>query len=261
MSETEQLIQLIQTKQKLVALLAPSFPIMYAYPQIVGKLKRLGFEFVLEVSMGAHITNEQVLAVVRAANPEARFITNPCPTITRLIRNKYPQLLKYLMKVDSPMVCTAKISLERYPGYRPVFIGPCIAKKLEAREDYPNLNILVLTYKEINSVFQTLGIQDDPTDSQAKFDLDWVPERIYPLSGGLEKSCGVSHTMSKDQIAEVSGCVECGQILENFEKDPSIKLLDILSCMGGCIGGPGIDSTLTLDQRRHRVLDFWRSAT
>jgi len=260
MSETEELIQLLQTKQKLVALLAPSFPIMYAYPQIVGKLKRLGFEFVLEVSMGAHVTNEQVLAVLRA-NPEARFITNPCPTITRLIRNKYPQLLKYLMKVDSPMVCTAKIALEKYPGYRPVFIGPCIAKKLESREDYPNLNILVLTYKELNQVFQTLGFQDNPSDIQAKFDLDWVPERIYPLSGGLEKSCGVEHNMSKDQIAEVSGCVECGQFLETFEKDQSIKLLDILSCPGGCIGGPGIDSSLTLDQRRQKVLNFWQSAS
>ena len=37
----------------MVAMLAPSFPIVFEYPQIVTNLKKLGFTNVFEVSRGA----------------------------------------------------------------------------------------------------------------------------------------------------------------------------------------------------------------
>src|SRR3972149_7023263 len=62
MLETELLSDLLRQKQPLVALLAPSFPVMYSYPHIVGKIRRLGFAAVVEVAVGGAKTNAALVA-------------------------------------------------------------------------------------------------------------------------------------------------------------------------------------------------------
>src|SRR3989339_173534 len=152
MTGVEKLIELLKNKVKLVAMLAPSFPIMYD-KNIISKLKQIGFEKVVEVSVGAKETNRQLVEFIKA-HPEKRLITSPCASFVRFIRTKHPDLLPFLsLNIDSPMTATAKIVKEKYPDYLPVFIGPCLVKKLEASQDHPELNILVLTYKELDSVF------------------------------------------------------------------------------------------------------------
>ena len=156
------------------------------------------------------------------------------------------------------MIATAVMVKERYPGYRPVFIGPCITKKFEAAEDYPVLNILVLTFKELDEVFDKVNLGEAETDREAQFDMEWTPTRLYPLSGGLTQSCGVGQVLAEDQIVEASGPEISVQSLKDFEQNKAIKLLDILSCDGGCIGGPGLESSLSLEERRKKVVEFWK---
>ncbi|OGD63706.1 hypothetical protein A2160_03405 [Candidatus Beckwithbacteria bacterium RBG_13_42_9] len=257
--EVEQLLNLFNQKQPLVAMLAPSFPIVFAYPQIIGKLKRTGFSYMVEVAAGAKRTNEQVIELLKK-NPEGRFMTSPCASFMRMVKEKYRHLMRYLaFTADSPMAATAKIVREKYPGYRPVFIGPCIVKKLEAKENYPELNILVLTYKEMNEVFAKLGINDDPADAQATFDISCSQTRLYPVSGGLTESSGARDLLAEDSIEVVSGWQNCQEAIERFVKNQDIRLLDILFCEGGCINGPGIISSLSTDERRKKIINFWES--
>lgn len=256
MNQVQELISLLNQKAKLAALLAPSFPIVFQYPQIIGKLKRLGFSNVLEVSAGAKNTNSQVLDALKK-DEKARFITSPCASFVRMVRGKYPNLIKYLaLSVDSPMAATAKIAKEKFPECKPVFIGPCLAKKLESSEDHPELNILVLTYKELEEVFASLQIQDDPNDSLAKFNIEFKDTRLYPISGGLAKTSKVSEILAEDQLQVVSGWNNCIEALEDFEKNPNIRLLDILFCDGGCINGPGIKSELSIEERRNKIIEY-----
>jgi len=145
--EAKQLIDLIDKKEKLVAMLAPSFVVVFEPMQVIGMLKRIGFKYVIEVARGAEETNKQLLALMKL-HPDKRYITNPCPTVVRTIRNRFPQLIGYLAPIDSPMVATAKITAKKYPGFKKVFIGPCALKKLEAKEDYPELDILSITYNK-----------------------------------------------------------------------------------------------------------------
>ena len=53
MNEIATLIELLEKKEKLVAMLAPSFPIVFEYPKIITMLKKLGFSYVVEVAVGA----------------------------------------------------------------------------------------------------------------------------------------------------------------------------------------------------------------
>lgn len=254
MSEIDKLIDLLKSKSKLVAMLAPSFPIMYDSKKIISQLKNIGFEKVVEVSVGAKETNRQIVEFFKK-NPQARVITSPCASFVRYVRTRYPEFIKYLtLNVDSPMVATAKIVKDKYPGFQPVFIGPCIVKKLEASQDYPELNILVLTYKEFDLVFSqlmtTTNYQLQPTTS---FDLSESSTRMYPTDGGLTDSSGIKNVLGEDAVRVVSGYKNCEAALEEFKNNPKIQLIDILFCQDGCINGPGISSQLTIDERKEKI--------
>ncbi len=257
MNEATQLIDLLSKKEKLVMMVASSFPIVYKYPTIITMLKKLGFPYVTEVSAGAKKTNEELIADLKK-DSSSRYITSPCPSVVRIIRKQYPHLVKYLPRdVDSPMVATAKIVREKFPGFKPIFIGPCIVKKLEANEDYPELNILVLTYKEMDEVFKHFGITEE-TNPEDKFDLaEEGMTRLYPTDGGLSHSSGLTTTFSNQELQIVSGWKNCQEALNNFEKNNKVRLLDVLYCEGGCIGGPGIVSNLPLEERKRLVFEFW----
>jgi len=255
MNEDKTLIELLEKKEKLVAMLAPSFPIVFQYPAIITMLKKLGFAYVVEVAVGAKKTNEELLTFLQN-DPKARFITCPCPTVVRMIKKNMPQYAKYFThNVDSPMVATAKIVKEKYPSYKLVFIGPCIMKKLEANEDFPELNILVLTYTEISEIFNHFGVKEE-TNPDDHFNLSEPSmTRMYPLDGGLSHSSGLTNQLKPEQLKVVSG-EENRKAIQEFDTNPTIKLLDILNCPGGCIYGPGIQSALTLEERKQRIMEY-----
>lgn len=261
MNESQILINALTHKEKLVAMLAPSFPIVYPYPAIITMLKKIGFAFTVEVAVGAKETNKQLGALMEK-NPTARYITSPCPTIVRLFRNQLKEYLKYLpVGVDSPMAATAKIVRQKYPGYRPVFIGPCVVKKYEAIEDEPALNILVLTYIELQQVFDHF---QTPTDANPGDHFDMEAKymtRMYALDGGLSHSSGLSDTLTKKQLRIVSGWKANMKTLKEFESDQGLKLLDILNCPGGCIFGPGIKSTLNIEERKKKIEAYMSGIT
>jgi iron only hydrogenase large subunit-like protein len=261
MKELEVLTQAITDKKKLVAMLAPSFPIVFPYPGIISMLRKLGFSYIVEVAVGAKKTNEELLALLKT-DPSARFITSPCPTIVRMVKTQMPQYAKYFTTgVDSPMVATAKIVAEKYPGYQPIFIGPCIVKKLESTEDHPELNILVVTYEELEQIFSHFNIQEE-VSADDKFDLaETGMTRIYPVDGGLTHSSGILHQFGEGEVRVVSGWDNCVEAIKDFDTNHKIRLLDILFCDGGCIGGPGIKSSLNKEQRKKKILDYSSSET
>lgn len=218
-------------------------------------MRALGFQYIVEVTVGAKQTNREVVELLKA-NPQGRYITSPCPGFVRLIRHRFPALVPFLaFQADSPMVAAARIVRERYPGYRPVFIGPCIQKKLEASEDYPDLEIVVITYKELNDLFTQFNIPEGQYPNEA-FDMAEASTRIYPTDGGLTHTSGADSLLNPDEIRIVSGWKNFESAIKEFQENTKIRLLDVLFCDGGCISGPGVASTLTVEERKNKVLEF-----
>jgi len=255
-SETEQLLELIDKKEKMVAMVAPSFLIDFSYPAIIGMLKRLGFTYVVEVSAGAIETNKQLKALLKL-RPNKKYISNACPGIVQLIKSKYPKLVHFLSPIDTPMMAIAKIVEKKYPNYKKVFIGPCLMKKVEAKEN-PKLDILVLTYKEIAEVFKVKKIAEEKQDSSSSFDITGLETRLYPISGGLAQSSGLIQELTDPECDVVSGRELAEITIKEFPNNPEIKVLDVLFCDGGCVNGPGVISKDSLDKRRQKVISHWK---
>ena len=222
--EIKELLNHIEKKTKMVALLAPSFPVDFSYPEIVGMLKRLGFKHVVEVAAGAIRTNRQLCALLKL-HPHKKYITSPCPSIVRLVRNKHPHLLSFLAPIDSPMIATAKIVAKKYPNYKKVYIGPCFAKKMEAKEDHPELEILVLTYKEIAEIFKVKNISPKKSDKSSSFDIIGSETRLYPISGGLAQSSGLTKKLTDEEYDVISGPKLAEKALQEFPNKPELKIL------------------------------------
>lgn len=252
----KELLNLIEKKNKMVAMLAPSFPVDFSYPEIVGMLKRLGFKYVVEVAAGAIKTNQQLQALLKLY-PHKRYITNPCPSIVRLVKNKYPHLAPFLTPIDSPMIATAKIVAKKYSNYKKVYIGPCIVKKMEAKEDHPELEILVLTYKEIAEVFKIKNISPKKSDKSSSFDIIGSKTRLYPISGGLAQSSNLTKKLTDPEYDVISGPKLAEKTIQEFPNKPELKVLDILFCEGGCINGAGVITEDSLDRRRQKIITYW----
>jgi len=255
--DIQELLTLLDKKQKAVAMLAPSFIVDFEYPQVAGMLRRLGFKYVVEVAKGAVETNRQLNNLLKN-NPDKKFITSPCPTVVRTIRNKYPELVQYLAKIDSPMSAMAKICRKKYPRHKIVHFSPCIVKKLEASEDFPELEILALTYKDLVKIFKARNIKPKFWDRFSGFDITAKETRLYPISGGLAQSSGIIKKFTDAQYDVISGPLLVEKVLQEFLQKPELKVVDILNCEGGCINGPGMVSKDSLDRRRQKVIAFWK---
>lgn len=252
--EIEELLAILAAKKKLIAMVAPSYPVVFEKTDLLAKLRVLGFEKIMEVSAGAKKTNEQIRKIL-SEDKACRVITSPCSSFTRFVKTKHSELLPFLVEqVDSPMSASAKIAREMFPGFRPVFLGPCLAKKLEARENWPELNILVLTYKEILEVFQILKIDSRILVNQNEdFDIQEKSTRVFPLDGGLTETANLSDFLKPEEIRIVSGWKNCEQTMEEFKHNPQIRFVDALFCDGGCVMGPGIESRLSREERYQQI--------
>jgi iron only hydrogenase large subunit-like protein len=73
-----------------------------------------------------------------------------------MIKIYYPELLKYLAPVDTPAIAHAKMIKDANPDAKVIFIGPCIAKKLEAKES--EVIDGVLTFDELVEILNEKNI-------------------------------------------------------------------------------------------------------
>ena len=118
----------------------------------------------------------------------------------------------------------------------------------------PELNIIVITYKELEEIFRQFNIQNTiSVRVNEKFDIEEKSTRTYPMDGGLTNTSGVRDLLKDEEIRIVSGWSHIEGVLSEFEKNPSIRFVDVLLCEGGCINGPGIESDLPLQERTKKV--------
>lgn len=196
--------------EKIIALLAPSFPVDFHYPDIVLNLKMLGIEKVVELTYAAKLINMEYEKILKE-NPDKRYICPNCPTIVKMIEVKYPELKEHIINVSSPMVVMNRFVKKEYgEDYKTLFIGPCFAKKMEAKEygiDY------AITFKELQDIFDyTKENNISPKEFTYSLTEDGIPDfddvynnytKIYPLAGGVAESLHTNGIINRDEILVV----------------------------------------------------------
>lgn len=253
----EEKISLIKNN-KAVAMLAPSFAIDFKYPNIIGMLKKLGFNEATELTFGARMVNWAYANYIKENPDQKYFISSPCPTVVAFIKNQYPELVKYLMPVVSPMAAMAKIHKKLNPESKIVFISPCWAKENVEAPNYKEIDA-VITLKDLKDIFEKENIKEEDYNQDYYFDsLIREYTKIYPISGGLASTSHIKSLFKDGEILITDGVENNKKALEEIKNGTSsYRFFDLLNCNGGCIGGPAITrQDLSTEQRKNIILEY-----
>ncbi len=247
------------TNNKTFAIVAPSFPA--SFPDSEGKvitaLKKLGFHYVGESAFGADLISNHYIKYLEGKEDKT-IISSPCPAIYNLIEKYFADIVDNLAEIVSPMIAMGRFLKKNFGNdIKVVFIGPCIAKKSEYRDE----NVVgaidaVLTFTELKEIFIENNIYLDKLDN-SQFDPPHAfMGKAYPLTGGLLKTTNTHGDILEKEIIIVEGKNKVQEILKEIsDKKIKSKFIDILFCEG-CINGPAIDSQLNYYSRREKVINY-----
>jgi iron only hydrogenase large subunit-like protein len=253
MKGKEELISALKRKEKLLIMLAPSFVTDFEYPEIISQLKQIGFDKVTELTFGAKLVNREYHKILE--NSKGLLIASVCPGIVGTIKQKYPKYEKSIMRVVSPMITSAMVCKKIHKKHKVVFLSPCNFKKIEAEKskyvDY------VVNYTELLEIINKSRIRKSKKRMFFdKFYNDYT--KIYPISGGLSKTAHLKGILKPGEERKIDGWKDIEKFLKNPDK--KIRFLDVTFCKGGCIGGPFTNHNLSIEQKKQKVLDYFKVA-
>ena len=242
-----------------VALVAPSFPASFPddYDKIPSALRKLGFGKVCEAAFGADMISPFYIKEIET-NGRKTIISSACPAVYNYIEMYYTELIPNLAGVVSPMIAMGRYIKEHIgKDKKVVFIGPCIAKKSEYKDEAVEGAIdSVLTFAELKEIFEKNNILTSKLED-GDFDPPYgLTGKSFPLAGGLIKTADISDDILEKEIIVVEGREKVEEILNELsEGHINAKFIDILFCEG-CIKGPAIDSSLNYYSRKEKVIDY-----
>ncbi|HWQ82483.1 MAG TPA: [Fe-Fe] hydrogenase large subunit C-terminal domain-containing protein [Ignavibacteria bacterium] len=249
----------ILPRGNVIAVVAPSFPASFPddYAKLPSALRKLGFDKVCEAAFGADLISPEYLAEIEKDGKQT-IISSACPAVYNYIEMYYSELVPNLAKVVSPMVAMGRYIKETFgKNYSVVFIGPCIAKKSECKDDKVQGAIdAVLTFAELKEILEGKQIEMSALD-ETNFDPpEGLIGKSFPLAGGLIKTADIPGDILEKEIIVVEGRSKVEEILnELLDNKINASFIDILFCEG-CIKGPAIDSNLNYYSRREKVINY-----
>jgi len=164
------------------------------------------------------------------------------------------------------MVACAKVVKALHPDALTVFIGPCLAKKAEAREkDLAGAVDYVLTFQEVKNIFDALGI-DPAVMEESEKDHSSKAGRIYARKGGVSEA--VENTVKaispqkeiKIRTKQADGVPACKKMIQDImDGKIDANFYEGMGCVGGCVGGPR--SILGKEEGTELVNEYGEKAT
>ena len=230
---------LLRENNKVVALIAPSFPAEFSefenYKKLLGMVRKLGFYKVMDVAFGADLVAGRYKKIMGDGTGKS-YISSDCPAMVFFIEHFHPALVGNLAPLASPMVAMARVARHKYgQDVKVVFVGPCIAKKAESCEVDE-----AITFVELRQLFEKNNIiSDEATPSD--FDGPHAGKgSIFPISRGLLQTVNKTDDIVEGKIIVASGKNNFKEVIKEFERGEIANTNLELLCCNGCIMGAGM---------------------
>ncbi len=160
----------------------------------------------------------------------------------RYIEINHPDLKPFISHNVSPMIEAALLIKRHDPDAKVVFIGPCIAKKMEiSLEKTQGAIDTVLTFEELQALFDGMEIsvdqlEEDPVDDASCFG------RAFAKSGGVTEAVrSVVEDEGLDLVLNPEICNGAESYKIALLKASKGKLgknfIEGMSCVDGCVCG------------------------
>ncbi len=257
-----------EAKGPVYALVAPAFLGQFSKDVTPGMLrnafKKIGFDGMIEVALFADIlTLKEALEFDKNIITESDYQLTSCccPMWIGMIKKIYNELMPHVPGSVSPMVASGRTIKRLYPNAVTIFIGPCLAKKAEAREkDIADAVDYVLTFTEVRDIFEFAKINPSEMEDSDK-DHSSRAGRIYARAGGVSEAVKSTVnrlnpdrkiTVKTMQADGVPACRDMMNKLKNGEVDANF--FEGMGCVGGCVGGPKV--MIDRNEGREHVIEY-----
>lgn len=247
------LANILKSESPVIAAVAPAIIGQLGSQVKMGQLrssfKKLGFTDMIEVAFFADMLTlkEAIEFDHYVKNENDLMITSCCcPMWVGMLKRVYNNLVKYVSPSVSPMIAAGRVIKKLNPNCKVVFVGPCIAKKAEAKnKDIQDSIDFVLTFQEVKDIFESLNINPSELPNDESSEYASKGGRIYARTGGV--SIAVSDAVKRIfpqkynllKAVQANGIKECKSILSKAEKgEINANFIEGMGCIGGCVGGP-----------------------
>lgn len=211
---------------------------------VLNALKYMGFDDVYEVSGAAELVSEISRDYVEQHKDAWPLISTACPSIVRLIRVRFPNLIEHLLPIQAPIDLAARIARETamektgLPSEKIgiIFISPCPAKVTAVKtplglkkSDVDAVLAIKDIYPKLISCMKRVAEDDNMEDLiiSGKIGISW---------GGTGGEAGGLLT---DSYLAADGIENVIRVLEDLEdqKISNLEFIELNACNGGCVGG------------------------
>lgn len=247
------LANLLDGSHKVFAIVAPAIAGQFGADTTLDQLReafiKIGFTDMVEVAMAADILSfkEALEFNEHVTNKKDIMISSCCcPVWVTLLRKVYHELIDDVTPSVSPMIAMGRVLKKLDPEAKVVFVGPCIAKKSEAKEkDIADAVDFVLTFQEVQAMFEVVKIDPGTLVGVPSVDYAATGGRLYGRSGGVAEA--VFNVV--DQLfpesrklftkVQADGVPDCKKLLDQLlAGEEKATFVEGMGCPGGCVGGP-----------------------
>ena len=265
-----QVIRSILQGDQVIAIVAPSFVGQFGKDSTPEKctaaMQGLGFDRTVEGAIGADLcTVEEAKDFTEKVPEQQKYMaTSCCPAWQSMIMKLFPSEKKNISMTLTPMVFTARLMKEKYPGCKVVFVGPCAAKKLEAiREDIRSDVDFVLTFEELQGMFEAKEVDFASLEPGEDLNEGTAAGRGFAVSGGVAGAVSdVLKQLHPDmdvKVVRAEGLQDCRKLMTAAKAGKyNGYLLEGMACPGGCVAGAG--TILSIDQASRVVRKYQQEA-
>lgn len=247
------ILDLVKNNKTVIAAVAPAIIGQFGKNVTLDQLRaafiKIGFSDMVEVAFAADmITIKEAVEFNNHVNsPKDLMITSCCcPMWVGMLKKVYKELVPDLSPSVSPMIGTGRVIKKLNPDAKVVFIGPCIAKKAEAKEkDLLGDIDFVLTFQELDNIFKAFDVNPEELEGIPTRDYASRGGRLYARTGGVSIAVGEAvEELYPDKAKlfkaiKAEGVRECKDILNKaLTGEIEANFIEGMGCVGGCVGGP-----------------------
>ncbi|MDD6042353.1 MAG: [Fe-Fe] hydrogenase large subunit C-terminal domain-containing protein [Eubacteriaceae bacterium] len=228
---------------------------------ILTGLKKLGFDDVFEVSAAAELVSEATRNFIKENEDKWPLVSTACPSVTRLIRARFPGLVSHLLPIVSPVEVAASIAKQRAvkeTGLSPeeigvVFISSCASRVANI------VDTIGMNYSPVDDAVAIKDIYPALVAAMSKLTEDDIEDLTisgkigvgWGISGGEAKGLFTYEYLAADGIENVINVLE---ELEDEKLSDRIRFIELNACSGGCVGGTlTVENPYIATSKNHRI--------
>lgn len=213
------------------------------YKKVLYLFRHMGFDDITGVDTGGYIAADIIRNFLKdRKNTKRPYISTNCPVVCRLIQNKYPGLIEYVLPIRSIADISGEYLKHKFITTRNVnpkdvglfYISPCPAKLVPSRQGEGCHNVFDGIFSMGDIYNKLMFLMEDKT-------IPYTDQKMETTKFALRWSSfgDVEHKFKEFTTLRIDGIKNVIRFLDRLENGivEDVDFVDMYSCDNGCVGG------------------------